>query len=86
MFQNNYLRLPQHVVGQCYQAYGHHVGLLRNWEETYDQILEGNLPMINDEQTKHQTALTISKKKARGVRREKSIGDIAFNLKHGIRQ
>lgn len=76
---------PKHIVGEAYQTYGHRVGLMRNWEDTYDQIIEGNLPPVLEEQAKYQQATEqrLSRSKSRRTNRERTVGDIEYNLKHG---
>ena len=73
---------PKHAVKQCFYAYGHKVGLMKDWEETYNQILEGNLPMINDQQVLHDAAAKVKNGKERRKREGRTIGDLSFDFKY----
>ena len=69
---------PKELVEQCYHLYGWRVGLMKDWEETYDNIVEGNMPVINDQQVMNEAVSIISKGKKVRKSQEKNIGDLAY--------
>ena len=70
---------PKHIVEQCHAMYGSSVGLMADWEQTYDAIMEGKMPMINDQQHLHEAATKKTKeKRTRGVSGGQNVGDFAY--------
>lgn len=68
---------PKNELFELANTFGHRCGLIDNWEEHYDNIIEGNLPQIDENP---QPALE-AKTKGRRYRREMTIGDFSHNLK-----
>lgn len=70
---------PKEEVQEVYNAFGNRVGLKDDWEQTYDHILAGTLSKVYDEIPETKTEL---KAKERKHRRERTIGELSFDVRH----
>lgn len=60
---------------QVEAAFGSRVGLAKDWEELYDNIMEGNLPQIDE--NPQPSTLQENKGKGRRYRKQMTIGDLS---------
>ncbi len=63
-------------VEEVYHTFGSRVGLHENWEEVYDNTIQGNLPKITENSSMLSARTTIENKKIR--RKEKTVGDFKY--------
>lgn len=70
---------PISSLEEIEDCFGSRVGLSKNWRELYEQIVNGTLPPIDE--SPQPESLTLNKAKQRKYRREKTIGDFAFDVK-----
>jgi len=72
---------PKNEVQEVYYAFGSRVGLFDNWEDVYDNIASGNLPKVSENQS--MVAMQSVTKGERKRRKDRTIGDMEYNLKQG---
>lgn len=67
---------PKNELYEVEATFGSRVGLFKDWETLYDNIMQGNLPQINEN---IQPAELQENKGKRKYRKEMTIGDLKYN-------